>query len=352
MVFAEHHSASDPLLISSIKGNIGHCEEASGAAGLAKLLLMLRHGIVPKQASLTTLNPKITGLEGGHLRIPVEAHTWRRSKHRPRRAMLNNFGAAGSNAALILEEPTEVQKIDTQKDTRSSYVFCISAKTQESLLESITEHQEFLDKASNVSLADIAYTATARRRLYEYRFATAVSSIDELKTRLNRFSVTDIAQTNVRGVVVFVFSGQGSIHAGMGKELMQTSTFFREHVILCDTIVRSLGYPSILTHFDDTLATNPDDLDDVIASQCACVALEYGLGMLLMSWNVIPSYTMGHSLGEYAALTISVSLLTSYKSYTTLLFAIPKSVSSRLGSASGLIVLYKHDQQAIVNTRV
>ena len=228
--------------------------------------------------------------------------------------MLNKFGAAGSNAALILEEPLETQKDITQKDLRSSYVFSVSAKTQSSLFETVTEHQEFLAKASNDSLADVAYTATARRQLYEYRFTTPIASIDKLRTRLSPFYAADIAQINVRRVVIFVFSGQGSTYVGMEKELMQTSSAFRDHVILCETIVRSMGYPSILTRFDDTVGTDADDSGDIIASQCACVALEYALGMLLMSWNVLPTYTIDHSLGEYAALTISVSLPT-FKSH-------------------------------------
>ena len=269
---------------------------------------MLRHRIIPKQASLINLNPKITGLKEEYLKIPMETQEWRHPKSLPRRAMLNNFGAAGSNAALLLEESTDFQAFGKDESSRSAYVFCLSAKTQEALLESINRHQDFLSEVSDVSLADICYTATARRRLYEYRIAEPFSSMDELRIGLRRFDTSKIVRTNVRGIVIFIFSGQGSMYPGMGKELMQTSAMFREHVLQCDNIVQSIGCPTILNSFDDRMTTEINDIDEIIASQCACVALEYGLGMLLMSWGIIPSYTLGHSLGEFAALTISVCI--------------------------------------------
>ena len=304
-VFGKYHSESHPLMVSSIKGNIGHCEAASGAAGLAKALLMLRHDIMPKQASLTYLNPRITELQEGHLKIPQENQPWPATKYIPRRAMLNNFGAAGSNAALLLEEYQETQSVERDNISRSAYPFCISAKTQDALNECIKAHQKLFSRNEDLRLEDICYTATARRPLYDRRVAAPCSSIDELRAKLNQLDVAKVAQTKVRETVIFIFSGQGSMYAGMGKELMHTSALFKEKILLCDNIVQSIRCPGILGYFDVNVTAPLDDLEDVIASQCACVALEYSLGMLLMSWNIIPSYTLGHSLGEFAALTIS-----------------------------------------------
>ena len=307
-VFGKYHSEGHPLMVSSIKGNIGHSEAASGAAGLAKLLLMLRHGLIPRQASLTNLNPKITELEQGHLKIPTKNQPWLATKHLPRRAMLNNFGAAGSNAALLLEEHKVIQSEERKNESRSAYPFCISARSRAALDKSIKNHQDFLSREDNLRLEDVCYSSTARRPRYEYSIAIPCSSIAELRAKLGNFDASKIMQANVRGKPIFVFSGQGSVYAGMGKELLQTSEVFKEHVLRCNNIVQSEGYPNIMTHFDDKATTPTDDTDEIIASQCACVALEYALGMLLMSWNIIPSYAMGHSLGEFAALTISGAL--------------------------------------------
>ena len=307
-VFGKYHSEAHPLMVSSIKGNIGHCEAASGAAGLAKLLLMLRNGTIPKQASLTILNPRITELDEGCLKIPEVNQPWPATKHIPRRAMLNNFGAAGSNAALLLEEHKDIRGYERDNNPRSAYVFCISAKTQDALHECIKAHQGFFSRKTNLRLKDVCYTATARRRLYDYRISAPFSSIDELRAGLNKFDVSKVAPANVRKSVIFIFSGQGSMYVGMGKELMQKSGVFKEKVMLCNYIVRGTGGPDILGYFDDKTTTTLSDMDDVIASQCACVALEYGLAMLLISWNIVPSYAIGHSLGEFAALAISGAL--------------------------------------------
>lgn len=276
-------------MISSVKGNIGHCEAASGAAGLAKLLLMFRNREILQQASLTELNPRLTGLKDAGMIIPTENRFWQHSKLQPRRALLNNFGAAGSNAALMLEETTETPK---NEDDRSSYVFNLSAKNQDALQVSVQQLQEFLSQSFS-RLSDICYTASARRQVYEYRVSIPVSSIHDLQTKLGKVNVTAIPPSKASTGMVFIFSGQGSLYSGMGHELMNTSLFFKEQILHCDSIVRGLGFPSFLSYLHkNTEATAVHD--EIIISQCACVALEYSLAKLLMSWNIVPDYVGGH----------------------------------------------------------
>lgn len=278
-----------PLSISSIKGNIGHCEAASGAAGLAKLLLMLRKKEIPKQANHTHLNPRLTGLKDAGMLIPTDNHLWQHSNQQPRRALLNNFGAAGSNAALILEERMETPRIE---DSRSSYVFNLSAKIQDALQLSVQQLQTFLSRSSS-RLSDICYTASARRQLYEYRISIAVSSINDLQMKLSKVVVKNIEPSKAPRKIVFVFSGQGSLYSGMGHEMMNTSSFFREQILRCDSIIQGLGFSSFLSFLhkdtDSQLAS-----DENIISQCACIALEYSLAKLFMFWNIVPDYVAGH----------------------------------------------------------
>lgn len=278
-----------PLVVSSIKGNIGHSEAASGAAGLAKLLLMLRKREILKQANFTQLNPRLTGLKDDGIVIPTENHSWQHSKLQPRRALLNNFGAAGSNAALILEEKMETPR---GEDDRSSYIFNISAKSQHILQVFIERFQRFLRQSSS-RLSDICYTASARRQVYEYRISIPVSSIKDLQTKLGNINVTTIEPSRASKRMVFVFSGHGSLYSGMGYELMHTSLLFKEWILRCDAIVQSLGFPSFLSF----LHKNTESMsfhDEIVASQCACVALEYSLAKLLISWNIVPDYVAGH----------------------------------------------------------
>ncbi|KAK7966407.1 type I iterative polyketide synthase [Apiospora aurea] len=309
-VFGPHHSTRNPLAISSIKGNIGHCEAASGAAGLAKLLLMMRERMIPVQTGFKSINPKFADLESSGFIIPRSTTAWMHSQKTPRRAVLNNFGAAGSNTSLLLEE--WVEQLPTARITpggpeRSAYVFAISAKSRAALQETVKKYRHIMDSRTQPSLKDICYTATARRQVYDHRLSLVCSSLEDLRNGLQKPSATTFIPAPKLSVTSFVFSGQGGIYQGMGAELMHTSPVFKGTVTTCEGILRQLGFPSILSMFSDTETDSVplNAVEAIIPSQCACVVLEYALAKMFMSWGVMPDYVMGHSLGEYAALCIS-----------------------------------------------
>ncbi|KAH7141841.1 hypothetical protein EDB81DRAFT_899181 [Dactylonectria macrodidyma] len=321
-VFGPHHSATNPLMMSSIKGNVGHCEAASGAAGLAKLLLMLRERKIPLQAGLNNINPAFGNLQGSGLSIPRRTVSWSHSQRTPRRAVLNNFGAAGSNASLLLEDWVESPKARMQRSKqdqdpgRSAYLFALSARSERTLQSAISRHVEFLGKEERrPSLVDICYTATARRHPHDHRISLACTSVADLLTRLQKYKA--VASKPVRGitVTVFVFTGQGAVYHGMGQELMRTFPPFRDSIMSCDRIIQGLRLvsPSIVDFilYEDQSRIRIDaltEMEQIIASQCACVALEYALARTFMSWGITPDYVMGHSLGEYTALCVSGAL--------------------------------------------
>lgn len=282
-------------MVSSIKGNIGHCEAASGAAGLAKLLLMLRERQIPVQVGFNTVNPRLTGLQNTGLIIPRENMAWNHSQNTPRRAMLNNFGAAGSNTALLLEDwPT---RPNPKHQDRSSYVFTLSAKSRIALQKSIDRHLRFLEETESLpALKDICYTATARRQIYEYRVSMACTSVDDLRTKLEKTNAANSSLTLKSSAVVFVFSGQGGLYHGMGEELMHSSPLFKKVITNCDNIIKALGFPTFLGVLSKNQSekTALDLTDQIITTQCACVALEIALAKLVMSWGITPNYVIGH----------------------------------------------------------
>ena len=293
-VFASSRPSRDPLIVSSIKGNIGHAEAASGSAGLAKLLLMLRQGKIPKQGSLNTLNPRLSSLVGNGISIPRTTQDWKRPSNLPRRALLNNFGAAGSNVALILEEYTDSAPEEAAKG-RSSYVFNVSARTPTALEELVEQYKKYLkERGPELGIRDVCYTATARRQNYEHRASFTCHSVDDLVEQLDSVRLDKPAEKDQSRPVIFVFSGQGASHFGMGKELMETSCCFKDCVKQCDEYVQKLGFPSFINVLRGKDGSSLSESDQVIAYQCACVTIEYALARLWMSWNIHPDVVLGH----------------------------------------------------------
>ncbi|KAF8157842.1 polyketide beta-ketoacyl-synthase [Crassisporium funariophilum] len=293
--------AHNPLYVTSIKANIGHLEAASGCASLAKILLMFRHKLIPAQISLKTLNPRIAPLSLDNTIISTINVPWRPAEEgKPRVALVDNFGAAGSNASLLVEEYRPL--LSSGPAQSSSYVFGLSAKTIESLEELRHKTIAWLQgpESQDMLLSDIAYTMTARRQMYRYRLAVPAGNRAELIMRMTAASLVDVTPEPAR--VVFVFSGQGAQYRGMGRSLYLTSPIFRKHICECHNILTCLGFSGILSVF---AAENDDDLtpmDDTEVVQLATFSLQYALARLWMYWGIQPFAVVGHSLGEYAAL--------------------------------------------------
>ena len=296
-VFGPHVSAKKPLVVSSIKGNIGHCEAASGAAGLAKLLLMLREKTIPAQVGFNNINPRFADLETSGFTIPKQTMAWNHSLRTPRRAVLNNFGAAGSNTSLLLEDWVEHPRTRLGRSERSAYVFALSAKSETALKTAVDQHIEFLCGSKHPpSLADICYTATARREIHDHRISMVCTSVDDLVAQLQQQRAMSSRPAKKAAAIAFVFSGQGAMYRRMGQELMTTSPIFRDTILSSDDIIQQLDCPSIVDIIsgekDQTATWN--EVEQLMAWHCACVALEYGLAKMFMSWGIMPDYVMGH----------------------------------------------------------
>lgn len=293
-MFGGASGSRPPLYIGSVKSNTGHAEAASGAAGLTKLLLMLRERAIPPQANLRSLNPRLSGMEQYNFAIARELQPWKPPPGIPRRALLNNFGAAGSNAVLIVEEFQE--RPVRQIMLRSSYPFITSARTSDACLRLQDQYLRSLDKRPSQDIRDICYTATARRQRYEHQFRLCCKTTDELTTKLKQKDSPKITKSHSsRAKIVFIFSGQGAIRSGMGKELLTTSPLFRELVLKCDKTLRALGYKSVLPMLDGSYIRDSYSFEDnVVIGQCACVVLEYALAQLWCSWKVFPDIVLGH----------------------------------------------------------
>ena len=257
---------------------------------------MLRNRIIPPVISLKQLNPRIKDLASDGTCIDTELVPWYHGRSGSgsgkRLALLNNFGAAGSNAAMILEEASLPSRNDTSRP--HAFVLGLSCDSQEALEQQRSAYLQLLKDEisdSNVTaLGDLAYTSTARRQQHRFRLAVAGQSREELCANLEKASPVDLR--DVQHKVVFVFSGQGGQYGGMGAKLYQTVPTFREVVDYCDRKLVEWGFRSILPIINP--AEGEQTEEDLQAYQCAVFALECALASMWTSWGLEPDAVAGH----------------------------------------------------------
>lgn len=295
-------SKACPLYLSSIKGNIGHAEAASGLAGLAKLLVMIRQGKIPPQASFKELNPRFAD-HMNNMVVPTTLTEWKRpAGQSPRRAILNNFGAAGSNVALVLEEYIPKSKIHLKTEgkspERSHHVLNLSAKSEQALQLLQQRFITFIESHPDTNITDLCYTTNARKQSHaNFRLSAAGSQTHQLLTSLRHptFNQSDSTK-KVPPKTIFLFSGQGHARKGMGSELIATLPNFRAIVNKCDAVLSEHGFPIIGPFLSDASEFNlkDDPKNEVIVTQCALFVLEFALAKTWMRWGLVPDIVIGH----------------------------------------------------------
>lgn len=277
---------------------MGHSEAASGAVGLAKLVLMMQKGQVPPQASFQTLNPRLSTVADHNIHIPTLLQDWPRPHNFPRRALLNNFGAAGSNAALILEEyPTRSSR--TSATMRSGHLLNVSARTVGALNELRSSYMKMLRKDNFQSpnvLLDLCYSANARRIHHsEFRISVVGSSSKELVEKLEHASGDERITKRSKQTNIFMFSGQANLYDGMGAELLSTAPAFKEAINRCDEILQQHGFETVSGYIaNDAPVEKKKISNEEVISQCACFALQYALARVWQSWGFEPQCVIGH----------------------------------------------------------
>ena len=283
---------------------------------------MTQKASIPKQVSLNKLNPRIDPLGVDGTVIARDQTEWRTAEGQPRLSMLNNFGAAGSNGALLLQEPNQDghENPSTDVNQRRYYMFGFSAKTASSFSAYKEKLISFLkENAEDNDLRELCYTSTARRQVYKYRTSVCASSVGDLVEKLEHAECTEVKKDTVSSVV-FIFSGQGSQYISMGKDLFATSTIFRKTVLDCETWLQDSGFPSCLRIIDneDSTTVDKDDKDILQAMQISIFVVEVALARMWCEWGVQPAMVAGHryvlilnndgddtnylSIGQYAAL--------------------------------------------------
>src|SRR5215467_3170398 len=287
-----------PLLVGSVKSNIGHLEAAAGIAGLIKLVLSLQHEEIPPHLHLRRLNPHIS-LEGARISIPTKLMRWERGTH-PRTAGVSSFGFSGTNAHVVVEE-APVLKVKAAEWERPKQVLALSAKTREALRELAGRYDAVLADPAHADVADICYTANAGRSHFQHRMAVWGGSAEQIRERLAEGLNRD-EQGGTGAGVVFLFSGQGAQYAGMGRGLYETQPVYRRALEGCAAVFDAETGASLL---EVMYGSRGELLSQTAYTQPALFALEWSLAEMWRSWGVRPSAVIGHSVGEFAAACVA-----------------------------------------------
>jgi acyl transferase domain-containing protein/acyl carrier protein len=309
-VLGKGRSKSDPLLLGSVKTNIGHLESAAGIAGLIKVVLTLHHGEIPPLLHLKNPSPLIPWAE-----LPVAAVTertpWPRGE-RPRLACLSAFALSGINAHAVLEEAPARPAEDGGE--APAVLFTLSARTPAALAEMARRHAEHLAAKPGVGLQDRAYTLALGRGRHAHRLAVAAREPAALQAALTAFAAGEAPPEVAAGAagtpprLAFLFAGQGSQRAGMGRTLFEQEPVFRQAMERCAAILAPhLERPLLEVLYPAAGAAEAAAalLDQTAYTQPALFALEWSLAELWRSWGVTPSFVLGHSVGEYVAAAVA-----------------------------------------------
>ena len=296
---------ASPLLIGSVKTNIGHLEPASGIAGLIKTVLALEHGEIPPHLHVSEPNPHIPWHENA-LKVPLRGMLWPEGE---RIAGVSAFGINGTNVHMIVRAfdheaaGGSMSAAPAAGADRPLHVLALSAKTEKALHDLIDRYRTSIEAGPQEDFASLCFTANAGRSHFPHRAAIVA---DSAAAALEQLRGPNLARARADGAprIAFLFSGQGAQYIGMGRELYETQPAFRGIVDQCDLILREEMGRSIVSLLfgpeqDDTL------LRQTANTQPALFVLGYALARLWQSWGVEPVALIGHSIGEYAAACIA-----------------------------------------------
>ena len=304
-VYGEGRVKEQPLLIGSVKTNVGHLESAAGMAGMMKVILALQHGVVPPQLHFQEPNPRVDWSRLP-LRVVTEACEWP-SRDGIRAAGVSAFGISGTNAHVVIEAADAYRVADPVSQESNHQLFTLSAKSESRLRQAADRFGSYVADPDASSLESICQTAHLRRAHLDWRLTAVVRTRDELRPLLTAVAgggtpagVRLARRLSASPAVTFLFAGQGGQVIGVGERLYRAHAAFRHAVDACGDLARGyLDRPLADVMFDAQRRGQP--FPDLVSSHLAQFALQYGLSRLWRSWGIEPATIVSQSLGEFAA---------------------------------------------------
>ncbi|MFJ9112622.1 SDR family NAD(P)-dependent oxidoreductase [Streptomyces sp. NPDC102283] len=311
---------AEPLRLGSLKSNIGHTQAAAGVGGVIKMVLAMRHGVLPRTLHSSEPSRHVEWASGA-VELLTEQRSWPQTG-RPRRAGVSSFGISGTNAHVILEHPdqpptatgsTGAEPVDGRAASSLPVPLVLSGRTEAALRAQAERLRRRVESEPDLSLAEVGRSLATSRTRFERRAVVVAADRETLIEELAALSQGERAPASVEGVaerarrgVVFVFPGQGTQWTGMARELLDSSPVFAESVRECAAALAGF----VDWDLDGVLRQVPGEptLERVDVVQPVSWAVMVSLAALWRSYGVEPSAVVGHSQGEIAAACVAGAL--------------------------------------------
>ncbi|MFS7879763.1 type I polyketide synthase, partial [Streptomyces asiaticus] len=302
-----------PLWLGSLKSNIGHTQGAAGVAGVIKMVMAIRHELLPASLHVDEPTPH-ADWSGGAVRLLTDPVEWPRNE-RPRRAGVSAFGISGTNAHVIVEQAPEEDVAAASSVVGGVVPWVVSGRSVEALRGQAAALAEWVGGASELSPVDVGWSLVTARSVFEHRAVVVGDDRAELLAGVEALagggSHPGVVWSGVAALAgdvgpVLVFPGQGSQWVGMGAELLGVSPVFAGRVVECERALE----PYVDWSLSDVLcgAEGAADLGRVDVVQPVLWAVMVSLAAVWAGYGVRPAAVVGHSQGEIAAAVVAGAL--------------------------------------------
>ncbi|MEO3768214.1 SDR family NAD(P)-dependent oxidoreductase [Streptomyces sp. B5E4] len=309
--YGKNRADRQPLWLGSLKSNIGHARAASGVAGVIKMVMAMREGVLPQTLHVDEPSPHVDWNDGA-VELLTEQRPWTVDEERPRRAGISSFGMSGTNAHVIIEQAPEPETAGEGAESGGVVAWPVSGHTPQALADQAGRLHAYLSERPEIGPAQAAHSLITTRSALGHRAVVVGGERDELLEGLAAVAAGEPSARVVtggdrsEGKTVFVFPGQGAQWAGMAADLIETEPVFAQAIRECEAALAVYADDWSLT---DVLA-DPEGalLERVDVVQPALFAVMVSLARLWQHHGISPDAVIGHSQGEIAAAHIAGAL--------------------------------------------